>query len=163
MQLGHTLVIAPEKRGEVLRQILFVDLGQGADNAEIQRNITAKGGWVHADLNVAGVHVRMKEAVAENLCEKQRDAVTRQLGDIHTGLPQARHLADGNAIHALHDNDLRGAVIPIHLRNQHQIQPSHVAPQLCCTGRFAHQVKLVMQVFVKLGHDLARLESFAVV
>jgi len=52
--------------------------------------------------------------------------------------------------------------VPDHLGDQHQIKALHVAAQLGRVGRFAHQVQLVVQVFVKLGHHLAGFEAFAV-
>ena len=44
----------------------------------------------------------------------------------------------------------------------HQVQALHVAPQLRGVGGLAHQVELVVQVVVELGHHLARLQPLAV-
>ena len=54
------------------------------------------------------------------------------------------------------------AEIPEHLGDQHQVQAFHVAAQLGSVRGLAHQVKLVVQVGVELGHHLARLEALAV-
>jgi hypothetical protein len=117
---------------------------------------------IQADLDVARVHVGMEEAVAEHLGEEDGDAVARQLGDVHAGLAQALHLADGHAVHALHHHDLGMAEVPEHLGDQHQVQPRHVAAQLRGVGGLAHQVQLVVQVLVELGHHLARLQALAI-
>ena len=71
-------------------------------------------------------------------------------------------LADRHAVHALHHDHARGAQVPHHLGHQHQVQALHVAPQLRGVGGLAHQVELVVQVDVELGHHLARLQPLAV-
>ena len=38
----------------------------------------------------------------------------------------------------------------------------NIAPQLRRVARFAHQIQLVVQVVVKLGHHFTRLEAFAI-
>ena len=43
VQLGHALVVAPEEGEEVLRQVLLVELGQRADDAEVERDVAAEG------------------------------------------------------------------------------------------------------------------------
>ncbi len=161
MQLGHAFVVAPKKGGEVLRQILFVELGQRADDAEVQRDVAPKGGRGHADLDVARVHVGMKKPVAKHLGEEDGDAVAGEFWNVHAQTAQLVHLVDGQAVHALHHHHLGVAIVPKHFGNQHQIEPLHVAPQLGRVGRFAQQVQLVVQVFVELGHHLARFEAFA--
>ena len=117
MQLGHALVIAAEKRGEVLRQVFFVELGQGADNAEIQRHIPTESGRCHTDLDISRVHVGVKKTIAKHLGKENSDAVTRQLRDVHARLPQSVHMADRQTVHAFHDNHFAGAVIPDHFRD----------------------------------------------
>ena len=54
------------------------------------------------------------------------------------------------------------AKIPENFRDHHQIQPLHIAAQLRGIRCFAHQIEFVMQVFVKLRHDLHRLQALAV-
>ena len=105
------------------------------------------------------MHVGMEKPIPKDLGEKQRDAVARQLGNVHACCPQARNLADRDAAHTLHHDDFGAAVVPDHLRDQHQVQPRHIAAQLGCAGRFTHQVELVVQVLVELGDYLARLEA----
>ena len=162
MQLSHPLVIALEKCGEILGQIFFVEFGERAHNAEVQRDVAAKALGSQTHLDVAGVHVGMEEAIPEHLGKKQRHTVTGQLFDVHTGTAQALHLVDGHAVHALHHHHFGAAVVPDHLWNQNQVQILHVAAQLGCAGSLAQQIQLVVQVFVKLGHHLAGLESAAI-
>ena len=162
MQLGHALVVAAEEGDEVLRQVVLVDLGQRADDAEVQRHVAAEGLGRDADLDVARVHVGMEEAVAEHLGEEDGHAVARQLLDVHAGLAQPVHLADRDARHALHHDHRGGAQVPVHLGHQDQRQVGHVAAQLGGVGRLAHQVQLVVQVAVELGHHVARPQPLAV-
>ena len=163
MQLGYALVIAAKKCREVLRQIIFIDFGQGAHDTEIQRHVTTKGGRVGADLDIARVHVGMEEAIAKHLGKKQGHAIFGKLWDVDTGLAQSFGMADGNAIHALHDQDIGAAIFPNHLWDQDQVQALHIAAQLRSIGGFTNQVEFVMQVFIKLGDNFARLESLAII
>ncbi len=112
MQLCNPLVIAAEKCGEILCQVLLVELGQGTDDAEIERNVAAEGFRRDTDLDVAGMHVRMEETITKHLGEKQRHAVTCQLGNVDSGSPQTIHLADRDAAHALHHDDFGPADDP---------------------------------------------------
>ena len=162
MQLGNALVVAPKKRNEVLRQVFLVEFSQRANDAKVQRDVAAKRQGVDADLDVAGVHVGMKKTVAKDLREKDGHAVARQLGNVHSSVPQRRSTADGHALHALHHDHGLGAQLPVHLGNHHQVQAGHVAAQLRSVGRFANQIKLVMQVVVELGNHFARLQALAI-
>ena len=162
VQLGHAFVVAAKEGQEVLRQVFLVPVGQRADDAEIQRDVAAETARIQADHDVARVHVGMEEAVAKDLGEEDGDAVTRQLGDVDTGVAQALQLADGHAVHALHHHHRGSAEIPHHLGHQHQIEALHVAAQLGGVGGFAYQVEFVVQVVVELGHHLAGLEPLAV-
>ena len=82
--------------------------------------------------------------------------------DVDAGLAQPLDLADRHAVHALHHDHVGVAAVPEHLGDQHQVQACHVAAQLGGVGRLAHQVELVVQVLVELGHHLARLQALAV-
>jgi hypothetical protein len=57
---------------------------------------------------------------------------------------------------------LFAAPIPVHLGQHQQVGAGEVAPQLRAVGGFAHQVELVVQVLVELGHHFARLQAPAV-
>src|SRR5438105_1643589 len=43
VQLGDALVVAPEEGDEVLRQVFLVELGERADDAEIERDVAPEG------------------------------------------------------------------------------------------------------------------------
>ena len=79
--------------------------------------------------------------------------------NIHPGIAQALHLADGHAVHALHHQHIGGAVVPQHFRNEHQVEPRHIAAQLSGTRSFTNEIEFVVQIFVELRHHLARLEA----
>jgi hypothetical protein len=91
--------------------------------------------------------------------------VTPSRASLGMSTPASRrplHVADRHAVHALHDDHVRRAQLPHHLRYEQQVEPLHVAAQLRGVGGLAHQVELVVQVGVELGDDLARLEPLAV-
>ena len=162
VQFGHALVVAPEKSTEVLRQILFVVFSERAHNAEIKGNVTPQSFWLNADLNVARVHVRMEKTIAKYLREKKRHAIFGQLRNVHARSAQCIHLTDGQALHALHDDDFGVTVIPIHLWNQNQIQTLHVSSKLRSVGGLPDQIQLIVQMFVKFSHHLTGFEALAI-
>ena len=159
MQLRHTLVIAPEKSREILRQVFFVHLGQRADNAKVQRDIAPQRGWIHTDLDIARVHIGVEKTIAKHLGKKQRYPIARQLGDVHARGAQGVHLTNRQAVHPFHHQHIGSTQVPVHLRNQDQPQALHIAAQLRGAGGLSNQVQLVVQVFVKLGYHFARLEA----
>ena len=108
------------------------------------------------------MHVCMKEAVTKHLGKENGDPIARQLRQIDTRRTQFAYLADRNTPHALHHQHLGLAIVPEHLGDQHQVKARHVAAQLGRISCFAHQVELVMEVFVEFGNHLARLEALAV-
>ena len=146
-----------------MRQVLFVHRRQAADDAKVEQDIAAKSGRFQADLDVAGVHVGMKKPIAEDLGEKDRHPVAGQFFDVHARIAQLLHLADGDALHALHHQNFWAAKIPVHLRNQHQVKTFHIAFELGGTGSLADQIQLIMQMPIKLGHDFTGLQPFAIV
>ncbi len=70
-----------------------------------------------ADKNVAWVHVSMKIAVSENLGEEDLHAFTRELFKVDVCFFKPLHPVDRNAVHPLHHNYVRLAVIPEHFRD----------------------------------------------
>src|SRR5690606_13502932 len=70
VQLGHPLVVAPEEGREVLRQVFLVVLGEGANDAEVQGNVTPEGGRIRAHLVVAGELARMEKPTRNTWVEK---------------------------------------------------------------------------------------------
>ncbi|CAM5213543.1 hypothetical protein CDEF62S_05792 [Castellaniella defragrans] len=166
MKLRHAPVIALEERQKILRQIVLVELGQGTHDTEVQGDIAAQRGGVIRHIDVARVHVRVKETVGEDLHEKDLDPLARQQRDVHAQLAQPVDVADGHAVHALHGEDLAGTIFPDDFRHLEQmaapgVRPE-IAPQLAAVGSLAQQIKLIVQVFVELGHHFARLEAAAV-
>ena len=78
MRLGHALVVAPEKGEEILRQVVLVDVGQRAHDAEIERDVLAARLGVDGNEDIARVHVGVEKTVAEHLGEEDLDAGARQ-------------------------------------------------------------------------------------
>ena len=87
MQLGHPLVVAPEKSREVLGQILFVVLGESTHNAKVQGDVAPQRRGLNADLNVARVHVGMEKPIAKHLGKEEGDAIAGQLFHVHARSP----------------------------------------------------------------------------
>jgi hypothetical protein len=67
LQLGHPSVVASEKCQEVPCEAIPVDLGQGADDAEVERDVAVEVVARLADQDVARGHVGMEETVPEHL------------------------------------------------------------------------------------------------
>ncbi len=130
MRHRHTLVVALEEGEKILREIVLVDVGERTDNPEIECDVLAVMHFVTGDKNIAGVHVGMEEAVAENLREEDLDPGARQCRQIDPGGGQRCGLADRNAVHAFHDHHCRRAVIPIHAWHQQQFRTQEIAPKL---------------------------------
>ena len=83
MQLNHAPIVAAEKSGKVLRQILFIKSGKRTHNAKINQHEAAKGGWLNAHHDVAWVHVCVEIAIAKDFGKKQVNTIARQLFDIY--------------------------------------------------------------------------------
>nr|GFD58119.1 hypothetical protein [Tanacetum cinerariifolium] len=67
---GHPFVVAPEEGQEVLRQVILVEIVQGTDDAEVERDVTPEGRLVDRDQDVTRVHVCVEKAVTEDLGEE---------------------------------------------------------------------------------------------
>ena len=136
MGFGHPCVVAAEEGKEVLGKIILVAVGQRADDAEIERDITA----VRSDKNVAGVHVGVEKTIAEYLGKKDFNAGGREFGEVDAIGAQLVDLRNRRALHALHDHDGRGAPVPVNFRDDQQLRLAKVAPQLRGIRCFTHQV-----------------------
>ena len=109
MHFGHALVIAAEKGDEVLREVIFVGIGQRAHDAEIQRDIAPVARHQH----IAGMHVGVEEAVAEHLGVENLHAVRGQLWNVDARRAQAHpRWLIGNAVHALHHHHFGRSTSP---------------------------------------------------
>jgi len=73
MHLGDAPVVAAEEGEEILREVVLVDRGQRAHDAEIERDVLA----VRGNQDIARVHVGMEEAVAKHLRKKNLDPRAR--------------------------------------------------------------------------------------
>ncbi len=116
MQLRDAAIVAVEEGHEIFRQIMLIARLQGADDAEIHGGIARISRIIDLHEDIAGVHVGMKEIMAEHLREKDLDAVLGQLGDVRAARPQLLDTADDDAVNALHDHDVLAAVVPVNLR-----------------------------------------------
>ena len=72
MHFSNATVVTLEEGQEILRQVVFVDFVERADNAKVQRYITA----IARHQDVARVHIGMKETVAKNLRKENFNAGT---------------------------------------------------------------------------------------
>ncbi len=79
MHFGDAFVIAAEEGDEILCKVVFVDIGERAHDAEIQRDIAA----IRRHLDVARMHVGVKEPVAKYLRVENLDPVGGKPGDVH--------------------------------------------------------------------------------
>ena len=70
MQRGDAMIVALEKGEKILRQIVFVEVGQGSHDAEIERDIAPEMRGIQAHENIAGVHIGMKKAISKYLRKK---------------------------------------------------------------------------------------------
>ncbi len=86
----------------------------------------------------------MEETVAEHLGEEDLHAAFGQLAHVGVLPCQTGHVCHRYAIDALHDEHLRPAIVPVHLRHVEQCRALEVAPELAGVGRFAQQVELVV-------------------
>ena len=85
VRLRDAPVVAVEEGEEVLRQVVLVDLGERAHDAEVERDVAA----VVGDQDVARVHVGVEEAVAEHLGEEDLHAGARERRNVDALLAQA--------------------------------------------------------------------------
>ena len=121
MRVRDAFVIAAEEGEEVLRQVVFIEIVERADDAEIECNVTTEGIGGDRHLNIPWMHVGVEKAVAENLCEENLDAIARQFFQVDAGSNQSVGLRNRDAVHALHHDDRRRAIVPVHFRHDQQI------------------------------------------
>src|SRR5690606_41752918 len=94
MQLCDPVIVAPEKRQEILSQIIFVEFGQRPDYAKVQRNILPQRFRLVRNIDIARVHVGMEEAVGKDLHEEDLDTFAPELARIDNRGAQAGDLAE---------------------------------------------------------------------
>ncbi|CWP22091.1 Uncharacterised protein [Neisseria meningitidis] len=155
---GDAPVIAVEKGEEIDGEITFVVIGQRADDTEIEGDVAVVGG----NQNIAGVHIRVEKAVAEDLREKDFHAVIGEFVQIDAVCFEFGDVGNRRAVHPFDCQHVAGAVVVKHLGHNQHIAVLEIAPELSGIGGFAHQIQLVVQVFVELRHHFERLQTLAV-
>ena len=90
VRLRDAPVVAAEEGEEVLREVVLVDLGERAHDAEVERDVAPVVG---ATKMLPGMHVGVEEAVAEHLGEEDLDAGARELRDVDALRAQRLDLA----------------------------------------------------------------------
>ena len=158
VQFGDAAVVMLEEGQQVLRQVALILVGQGADDAEVHGDVAAAG----LDEDVAGVHVGMKEVVAEDLGEE----------DLHPTLAQQLHadplglepldLPHRSSIDPLHDQDAGVAQVPVDLGHVKRLAAEKVLAQLAGVGRLALQVELIEDGLAVVVHHLHRPQAAAI-
>ncbi len=161
MQFGDAMVVAVEERKKIGREILLIFGAECADDAEVHSRVLGPFGIGDDDKDIAGMHVGVEEIVAEDLGKKNLDPVFGEPLDICSGFAQGIHVADRDAVDTLLDHDFGTAVVPVDLGHVKHVGTREVALQLRCIGRFTHQVEFVNDRLLVLGHNLERLETFA--
>ena len=115
-------------------------------------------GFGHVDEDVAGVHVGVKEVVAEHLREEDLDAVLREPLDVRAGAAQRLDVVDLDAEDALHRQHVRAAKIPMDLGHVQQVGAGEIALELRGVRGFAHQIELDGERPLELRDDLDGME-----
>ena len=80
MQLGYAAIVAVEKGPEILRQVILVELGQRADDAEVQRDIAAQRLRRIGHVDIAGCMSAWEKAVGEDLGEEDFHPLRASVG-----------------------------------------------------------------------------------
>ena len=115
-----------------------------------------------ADKNIARMHIRMEEAVTENLGEKYLHTTLGQQFHVCALLMQSRNIRNRNTVDTLHDQHIFTAEIRINLRHIEHRAVFKITPQLNGISRFALQIQLIQQCFFILADDLFRPQTSAV-
>ena len=90
-------VVAAEEREEILGEIVLVALVERADDAEVHGDVLRPLRIRDVDEDVAGMHVGVKEVVAEHLREEDLDAVLGEPLDVGARGAQRGEVVDLNA------------------------------------------------------------------
>ena len=152
MQFGDPAIVSLEKRHEIFHQITLIDGAQGPHDSEIHGDIASLGRYE----DIAGMHVRMKETVTENLGKEDPPPPLCERLEIDALTLELRHIADGDTIDTLHDHHLAATKRPIDLGHIKQIGILKVAPQLRGIGRLAQQIEFVKDGLFVFRYHLPR-------
>ncbi len=138
-----------KKSEQVACQVVLVFRGQAADDPAVNGNILRAPRVDGADEDVAGVHVGVKEAVAENLREENFHAALGEHFHVGALVGKGRQIRDLNSVDALHHQHFWPAPVPIDLRYVEHRRAFEVALQLAGVGRLAQQVEFVIDGFFR--------------
>ena len=128
MRSGHASIIPAKERQKILREITLVGVRQRSHDAEVERDVFAPVRWLGRDEDVARMHVGVEKAVAKDLGKEDLHAEASESLEIDRVVLEAIHLADGRALHALHDHDFAVAPVPIDFWHAQQRRVQKVAP-----------------------------------
>ena len=158
VQFGNALVVLAEQGEKIFREPILIALGQGAHDAEVQRNETRVVHLRRIHPDVAGVRIGMKEVVTENLGVEQLHALLGQAHAIDTGSVERGKIVHRDAVHARQGEYLGGRMRPDHFRNHEVVGIAEIAPQQAGVGALALQVELVAQGQFQFRHYVQRTD-----
>ena len=158
VELGDPPVVPVEEGQQVLRQVAFVFLGQGAHDAEVDRDVAPVG----FDEDVARVHVGVEKVVLEDLGEEDLDTPLSQQLHANALPAQGVGVAHRGAADALHHQHVLACQVPVDLGDVECLVVQEVAPQLGGVGGLAHQVELVEDGLLVLLDHFDRVQATAV-
>src|SRR3954467_7161433 len=114
MRFGHPSIIAAKKRQKVLCEVMFIERGKRAHDAEVEGDVAP----VPRNQNVPRMHISMKKTIPEHLGKEDLDTRARELLHVYALLTQATHLRNRCSMHALHDHHFSRAIVPVNLGHE---------------------------------------------
>src|SRR5260370_18080076 len=109
MHFGNASIVAGDEAQKNFREEAPLLLAEPAHNAEIDGNEAA--GIV--EKQVAGMHVGMKEAVAQRVAQETLDHLAPEFGQIDLRLRKTRMIAQRNAVDPFHRQNIIRTPVPI--------------------------------------------------
>ena len=134
MHLGDAAIVAGDEAQKNLGEEAPLLRAEPAHDAEVDRDEPA--GVV--EKQIAGVHVGMKEAVAQRMAQETLDHLAPEVGQIDLRLLEPRMIGERNAVDPFHGQDIVRGAIPVdgghakvrivagvlrHLRQRGRLQP----------------------------------------
>ena len=156
MHLGHAPIIPVEEGAEVFRDVVFILVGNAADDAEVHGNVAG----IRGRKDIAGVHVRVKQAVPQHLGEEDFNAAFGQQLQVDALAAQLRHITDGNSGNPLHDHDLGPGIVEIDARDIQHRGALEAPADFGGVGRLSHQVQFIEDGLFELRHHLDGSQAF---
>ena len=162
VQFGDAAVVAVEEGEEVFGEVVLVFGGERAHDAEVDGAVARRFGVSGVHEDVAGVHVGVEEAVAEDLGEKDFDAALGQHFEVGAGGVDGGFVGDVGGADALHHHHVFAAVAPVHFGNVEERRVFEVGAQLAGVRRFKHEVEFVGEGVFEFAHNFHRAQAAAV-